>query len=97
MTLDHLCRNRACVRVDHLELVTNKVNVLRGVGACAVHARKDACPKGHLYDAVYGQRLCTVCKAEYMRKYGSAYRLKNHKKILAREAAYRKRKRMEAN
>src|SRR5690554_7572127 len=29
--LDHLCRNRACVRPDHLEPVTNRENVHRGL------------------------------------------------------------------
>lgn len=29
---DHLCKNRACVRPDHLELVTHRENVLRGDG-----------------------------------------------------------------
>lgn len=26
---DHLCRNRACINPDHMELVTNQVNTLR--------------------------------------------------------------------
>jgi hypothetical protein len=28
--LDHLCRNRACIRWDHLEPVTHKINTRRG-------------------------------------------------------------------
>lgn len=30
MTLDHLCRNRLCCNPEHLEVVTNAVNVRRG-------------------------------------------------------------------
>ena len=30
MTLDHLCRNRACCNPEHLEVVTQAVNVQRG-------------------------------------------------------------------
>ncbi len=47
LTLDHLCRNRACVRPSHLQPVTNKVNVLRGRGLTAVNARKTHCKRGH--------------------------------------------------
>ena len=45
--LDHLCRNRACVNVDHLEPVTCRENVLRGVGFAAVNSKLTHCPKGH--------------------------------------------------
>jgi len=30
-TLDHLCRNRACVRPDHMEVVTQAENCRRGL------------------------------------------------------------------
>src|SRR3954463_13239409 len=37
--LDHLCRNHACVRPDHLEAVTHRENVLRGTSPNALNAR----------------------------------------------------------
>lgn len=30
LVLDHLCRNRCCINVNHLEPVTNAVNIQRG-------------------------------------------------------------------
>lgn len=50
MQLDHLCRNRLCVNPDHLEPVTCRVNVLRGVGPSAQAARRTHCPQGHPYN-----------------------------------------------
>jgi hypothetical protein len=46
-TIDHLCRNRACQNVRHMEPVTNRVNILRGEGAAALNARKTHCKRGH--------------------------------------------------
>lgn len=45
--IDHLCRNRGCVNVDHMELVTFRENVLRGIGPTAINARKTHCIYGH--------------------------------------------------
>lgn len=47
--LDHLCRVRACVRPSHLEPVTQRENMLRGMGLPGVNARKTHCPQGHEY------------------------------------------------
>jgi hypothetical protein len=69
--IDHLCRNRKCVNPDHLEPVTQRENILRGVGASAANARKSTCPAGHAYtdDNVYisptdGSRNCRECMRE---------------------------------
>ena len=63
MTVDHLCRNRSCVRPDHLEQVTNRVNVLRGDTLPAANVAKTECPKGHPLDAcrTNGDRYCLTC------------------------------------
>lgn len=46
LQLDHLCRVRLCVRPDHLEPVTAKVNLNRG----RHHLReRTSCRKGHEY------------------------------------------------
>ena len=65
LTLDHLCRNRACVRPSHLEPVTLRVNLQRGVWP---NAHKTHCLKGHPYDEqnTYsdsrGWRNCRACQ-----------------------------------
>lgn len=33
MQIDHLCRTRLCVNTDHMEPVTHRENLMRGVGA----------------------------------------------------------------
>lgn len=44
---DHLCRNRFCVNPVHIEPVTNRENLLRGVGPTATNAAKTHCKRGH--------------------------------------------------
>jgi hypothetical protein len=70
LVLDHLCRNRACARPDHLEPTTDAANILRGTGWSARHARKTHCPQGHAYDErnthvdKNGMRHCRTCDAD---------------------------------
>lgn len=67
LTIDHLCRNRTCVNPSHMEVVSMKVNVLRGIGPSAINSRKTQCPQGHEYNpentyvSKEGFRHCWEC------------------------------------
>lgn len=73
--LDHLCRERCCVNPEHLEVVTQKVNIGRGLRVDL----KQACANGHPWVAenIYVQkagghkgvdsRTCLICRRESLR------------------------------
>ena len=66
--LDHLCRNRLCVNPAHLESVTQKENVMRGLGITSKNSKKVNCWRGHplsggnLYITPMGHRNCKLCR-----------------------------------
>jgi len=74
LVLDHLCRNTLCVNPDHLEPVTNRLNVQRGI---SWNSMKSHCPQGHrytdsnTYEYVHldkrRQRMCKTCNADRQR------------------------------
>lgn len=53
LTVEHTCRNRACVRPSHLTLLSVADNVMAPTsqGEGARNARKDACHRGHAFTA----------------------------------------------
>ena len=66
MQIDHLCRNRPCVRPSHLEPVTSRENTLRGEGIAARRAAQTHCKRGHEFTPentrVDGtSRVCRAC------------------------------------
>lgn len=75
MTIDHLCRVTSCVNPDHLEVVTNKENLRRGLSPSAINKRKTVCNRGHeinsenTYITAKGHRLCRKCNAIAVRNY----------------------------
>ena len=82
LTIDHLCRNRACGNPKHLRILTLSEN-----SSDNGNARKTHCPQGHEYtdENTYYQkqangklwRNCRACDRESSRRYAKA-KAKNH-------------------
>ncbi len=81
LDIDHLCRNHFCCNPDHLEPVTRKQNIARGVGVAPNNLRKTHCPQGHPYNEenTYvwaAQRFCRICSRKYKNAYSRRVRTK---------------------
>lgn len=68
LTIDHICRNRRCVNVNHLRLLSNVDNAQDNG-----NARKTRCPSGHEYSSsntrldCHGFRYCRLCDQQRVR------------------------------
>ena len=69
LTLDHLCRNRACINPAHLEPISQAENTRRGMSPSAVAGRTGLCPLGHQLSPVGGRARCKVCHAKRQREW----------------------------
>jgi hypothetical protein len=67
LCVDHICRVRLCVNPAHLQAVTLKENLLRGISRSAANARKTLCVRGHplsgptMRITPRGTRECVIC------------------------------------
>lgn len=72
LQIDHQCRVRACVNVQHLRVVTHRINSTENVVGSGpqINRAKTHCPKGHEYTEANtyrdknGWRCCKRCKLE---------------------------------
>lgn len=75
LVIDHLCRNRACVAIDHLRVVTQQENIMAGLHNID---NRSHCNQGHPFEGNImvrknGKRECAECnrvraRANYAKK-----------------------------
>lgn len=94
LVLDHLCRVPCCVNPDHLEAVTHRENILRGIGPSAHNAKKTHCIYGHPFTedntSIWNTKLgparrCKECDRQSARRKYIRRKAKDMKQL--REAA----------
>lgn len=83
---DHLCRNRACVNSEHLELVTRSENNRRGLLGVLRKEVQTHCKRGHPFDEANtsvdakGHRTCRICRNEHAARWN-----RRHKEYCAKK------------
>ena len=93
--LDHLCKNRACCRPEHLQPITQRENTMRGAGITAQNARLQSCRKGHPFtpENTYrppgtNSRQCRECMRAATRRFHASH----PGRVVQRMRHYRERK-----
>lgn len=70
MTIDHTCKERRCVNVNHMRLLSNFENARRTsgrdwkLGSCA-----NGHPNSELHTQPSGKRVCPSCRREWTARY----------------------------
>jgi hypothetical protein len=77
MVIDHLCRTPICVNPDHLEAVTQSINLLRSPLMGSHNRKLTHCRRGHEFSAENtrirnprGWRSCIACEKNRKSKNG---------------------------
>ncbi len=83
LVIDHLCRNRCCVNIAHLECVSMGENTKRGILHDVQRAKakqKTHCLRGHplfgsnLKTSPEGHRMCKTCQRDKADKWRASHR-----------------------
>lgn len=88
MTIDHLCRNRACVNPAHLRVVTQRENNHASPLVRARYAIKTQCKRGHPFTPEntfvtrQGARACRTCRKAINAEYRQTYVRKSRAKAV---------------
>lgn len=75
LQVDHLCRNKLCVKVEHMELVSQLVNLRR-----RPNHHPERCKRGHAFDeentriTAAGSWVCRACNKERAREWRARQR-----------------------
>ena len=83
MVINHLCENKACCILEHLECVTQRENTMYSDTPARRNAAKTHCPAGHEYTGdnlritKAGRRQCRECNKRHKREYYQRIKEKN--------------------
>lgn len=85
LQIDHLCRNKLCVRPDHLEAIPPRENLLRGNTNVAKGRKEGPCDNGHegewvyyMYPDGYTRRRCLACNRKHCLEYQARIKKTKH-------------------